>query len=57
MNLDANAALASLVEWAEAELGMRKRSTLDTPGAAQSLRGLHDWLSNGNQLPTAWTKP
>lgn len=52
MNLDVNAVLASLVEWAEAELGMRAQSTLDTPGAAQSILGLNCWLSERNALTT-----
>lgn len=56
MNVDQdtmNAILTELRQWAQAQL-TGGQSTLDTPGAAQSLQGLDTMLSQGHELPDDW---
>lgn len=51
---DPDATIRELREWAEATSRTGGKSTLDNPGAANAMRMLDRWLSNGGTLPEAW---
>jgi hypothetical protein len=55
--MDPNATLRDLLEWASAVLADAELTDDSTAlDAAERIVGLHEWLSKGGFLPSAWER-